>query len=99
MCERLDFIEQHKRGAVYGELPGKVAPLLKTGRGSPTGLLICNDTHFPENYRGLLLYRLGRYSPALLCLQQYLAARPQAQDRATIERHATSLRQLMSSLN
>ena len=49
--------------------------------------------------RGLLLYRLGRYSPALLCLQQYLGARPDAKDRATIERHATSLRQLMSSLN
>ncbi len=44
------------RGAVYGELPGKMPPLLKTGRGSPAGLLIYNDTRFPENYRGLLLY-------------------------------------------
>jgi putative membrane-bound dehydrogenase-like protein len=44
------------RGAVYGELPGKMAPLCKTGRGSPAGLLIYNDTGFPENYRGLLLY-------------------------------------------
>jgi putative membrane-bound dehydrogenase-like protein len=44
------------RGAVYGELPGKVPPLLKTGRGSPAGLLIYNDTYFPENYRGLLFY-------------------------------------------
>ena len=44
------------RGAVYGELPGKMPPLLKTGRGAPAGLLIYNDTRFPENYRGLLLY-------------------------------------------
>jgi putative membrane-bound dehydrogenase-like protein len=44
------------RGAVYGELPGKMPPLCKTGRGSPAGLLIYNDERFPENYRGLLLY-------------------------------------------
>ena len=44
------------RGAVAGELPGKVPPLLKTGRGAPAGLLIYNDTFFPESYRGLLLY-------------------------------------------
>ncbi len=44
------------RGAAYGELPGKVPPMLKTGRGSPAGLLIYNDTRFPEHYRGLLLY-------------------------------------------
>ncbi len=44
------------RGAVFGELPGKVPPLLKTGRGAPAGLLIYNDTRFPENYRGLLYY-------------------------------------------
>ena len=44
------------RGAVAGELPGKVPPLLKTGRGAPAGLLIYNDTFFPEPYRGLLLY-------------------------------------------
>jgi quinoprotein glucose dehydrogenase len=44
------------RGAVYGELPGKMPPLCKTGRGSPAGLLIYNDGQFPEKYRGLLLY-------------------------------------------
>jgi putative membrane-bound dehydrogenase-like protein len=44
------------RGAIFGELPGKVPALLKTGRGSPAGLLIYNDTRFPERYRGLLLY-------------------------------------------
>jgi putative membrane-bound dehydrogenase-like protein len=49
-------VPDHVRGAVYGELPGKMAPLLKTGRGSPAGLLIYNDTYLPENYRGLLFY-------------------------------------------
>jgi putative membrane-bound dehydrogenase-like protein len=47
-----DFV----RGAAFGEAPGKVAPLLKTGRGSPAGLLIYNDTCFPKEYRGLLYY-------------------------------------------
>lgn len=46
----------HFRGAVYGELPGKLPPMLKTGRGSPAGLLIYNETRFPEPYRGLLYY-------------------------------------------
>ena len=49
--------------------------------------------------RGLLLYRLGRYYPALSCLEQYLDALPAARDRATIERHMTALKQLMASLN
>lgn len=44
------------RGAVFGELPGKMPPLCKTGRGAPAGLLIYDDARFPENYRGLLLY-------------------------------------------
>ena len=30
--------------------------MLKTGRGSPAGLLIYNDTRLPEQYRGLLYY-------------------------------------------
>ena len=51
-CCRPDFT----RGAIAGELPGKVAPMLKTGRGSPAGLLIYNDTRLPEHYRGLLYY-------------------------------------------
>ena len=46
----------HVRGAVFGELPGKMPAMLKTGRGSPAGLLIYNDTQFPEEYRGLLYY-------------------------------------------
>lgn len=46
----------HARGAVAGELPGKVPPMLKTGRGAPAGLLIYHDTRLPENYQGLLYY-------------------------------------------
>jgi quinoprotein glucose dehydrogenase len=44
------------RAAVHGELPGKVAPMLKMGRGAAAGLLIYNDTYLPEKYRGWLLY-------------------------------------------
>ena len=44
------------RGAIAGELPGKVPPMIKTGRGSPAGMLIYHDTHIPEQYRGLLYY-------------------------------------------
>lgn len=44
------------RSAVYGELPGKMAPMLKTGRGAPAGLLIYNDAFLPPEYRGLLYY-------------------------------------------
>lgn len=51
-CCRTDFV----RGAVAGEMPGKVAPMIKTGRGSPAGLLIYNDTRLPEQYRGLQFY-------------------------------------------
>lgn len=46
----------HVRGAVFGEMPGKMPAMLKTGRGSPAGLLIYNDQQFPEEYRGLLYY-------------------------------------------
>lgn len=51
-CCQPDFL----RSAVYGESPGKVAPMLKTGRGAPAGLLIYNDTFLPPDYRGLLYY-------------------------------------------
>jgi putative membrane-bound dehydrogenase-like protein len=46
----------HARGSVAGELPGKVAPMIKTGRGSPAGMLIYHDTKLPEAYRGLMYY-------------------------------------------
>jgi putative membrane-bound dehydrogenase-like protein len=49
-------VPDQMRGAVFGELPGKVPPLCKTGRGSPAGLLIYNDDRFPERFRGLVLY-------------------------------------------
>ena len=51
-CCRPDFT----RGAIAGELPGKLPPMLKTGRGSPAGLLIYHDSQLPEQYRGLLYY-------------------------------------------
>jgi quinoprotein glucose dehydrogenase len=44
------------RVSVGGEVPGKLPPMIKTGRGSPAGLLIYHDTRIPENYRGLLYY-------------------------------------------
>ncbi|MDB5308243.1 MAG: repeat protein [Gemmataceae bacterium] len=44
------------RVSVGGEVPGKVAPMIKTGRGSPAGLLIYHDTRLPTKYRGLLYY-------------------------------------------
>ena len=46
----------HARGAVGGERPGMLPPMLKTGRGSPAGLCIYHDTRLPEAYRGLLFY-------------------------------------------
>jgi putative membrane-bound dehydrogenase-like protein len=46
----------HGRGAVAGELPGKLPPMVKTGRGSPAGMLIYNDTRLPKQYRGLFYY-------------------------------------------
>ena len=52
VCCRTDFA----RGAVFGEAPGKMPSMLKTGRGSPAGLLIYQGTAFPEFFRGLLIY-------------------------------------------
>ena len=49
--------------------------------------------------RGLLLFRLHRYGPALECLVAYLDAAPAAQDHQTIEKHCGALRQLIASLN
>ncbi|HEX4606834.1 MAG TPA: PVC-type heme-binding CxxCH protein, partial [Urbifossiella sp.] len=44
------------RVSVAGELPGTLPPMIKTGRGSPAGLLIYHDTRMPAHYRGLLYY-------------------------------------------
>ena len=52
ICCQSDFV----RGAVFGEKPGKMPAMLKTGRGAPAGLLIYQGTAFPEFFRGLLIY-------------------------------------------
>ena len=49
--------------------------------------------------RGLLLYRLSRYQPALRALDTYLEARPDADDRERIANHAAELRALIEQLN
>lgn len=49
--------------------------------------------------RGLLRYRLDRYRDALADLVAYLERRPEARDRATIERHVEALRMIVSSVN
>ena len=49
--------------------------------------------------RGLLLYRLQRYWEALQTLEGYLAARPEAPDRESLELHVRNLRKLVASLN
>jgi putative membrane-bound dehydrogenase-like protein len=46
----------HIRGAVAGERPGKLQPMAKTGRGSPAGVLIYDDTQLPKQYQGLMYY-------------------------------------------
>ncbi len=46
----------HTRGAVAGERPGKIAPMLKTGRGSPAGVLFYDDTQLPAQYQHLMYY-------------------------------------------
>jgi regulator of sirC expression with transglutaminase-like and TPR domain len=49
--------------------------------------------------RGLLLYRLQRYFPALQTLERYLEARKDAPDRESLEVHVRNLRKLAASLN
>ncbi len=49
--------------------------------------------------RGLLLYRLRRYWPALEILKAWLENQPDAPDRELIEKHVVALRHLVSSLN
>ena len=51
-CCRSDF----QRGAVNGELPGKLPSMIKTGRGAPAGLLHYTGTAFPEEFRGVFIY-------------------------------------------
>lgn len=49
--------------------------------------------------RGLLQFRLGRWREALESLRTYLDRTPEADDRATIEKHLLALRQLIAQLN
>ena len=49
--------------------------------------------------RGLLLFRLQRYSPALEALRRYLAEAGEADDRAAIEQTVAALRQKLETLN
>ena len=44
------------RAAAWGERPGALPGILKTGSGSPSGLLIISGTQFPEFLRGVLVY-------------------------------------------
>lgn len=58
----------------------------------------------PENLaetrdRGLLLFRMRRYSEAIECLKRYCAGAPDAPDHGLIERHVNALRQLIASMN
>src|SRR5262249_14086863 len=48
--------------------------------------------------RGLLLYRLRRYGPAIRDLEHYLETRADAPDRESLEVHLRNLRRLLSSL-
>jgi quinoprotein glucose dehydrogenase len=41
------------RAASFGEKPGKLAPLARLGRGSPSGLVIYNGVAFPDSFRDL----------------------------------------------
>jgi regulator of sirC expression with transglutaminase-like and TPR domain len=49
--------------------------------------------------RGLLLYRLQRYAPALEALLRYLDGCPDAADREAMEEHTRNLRTLVATLN
>ena len=49
--------------------------------------------------RGLLLYRLQRYVPAIEALMRYVAEQPEAPDREAMEVHVRTLRTLIASLN
>src|SRR5437764_11341020 len=44
------------RVSVGGEVPGKLPPMIKTGRGAPAGLLLYYDSRLPEQYQGLQFY-------------------------------------------
>jgi quinoprotein glucose dehydrogenase len=41
------------RAAAFGEKPGKLGPLARLGRGSPSGMVIYNGVAFPDAFRDL----------------------------------------------
>ena len=51
-CCQADF----DRGAVNGELPGKLPIVAKTGRGAPAGLIVYDGVALPDAYRDLVIY-------------------------------------------
>ena len=53
--ERLDRPDL-ARAAAWGERPGSLPGMFKTGPGTPAGLLIIGGTQFPEFLRGVLVY-------------------------------------------
>ena len=62
-------------------------------------LVLAPDDREEIRDRGLLLFRMEKYGPALDSLNAYLQATPESADRETIEGHVRTLRQLLSSLN
>jgi len=62
-------------------------------------LVLAPDDREEIRDRGLLLFRMQKYGPALDSLNAYLEGAPESADRETIEGHVRTLRQLLSSLN
>jgi len=60
-------------------------------------LVVFPDSASDVRDRGLLLYRLDRYRPALESLERYLALRPDAPDRAPIESYVGALRIMLAA--
>jgi regulator of sirC expression with transglutaminase-like and TPR domain len=60
-------------------------------------LLVHPDSPPEVRDRGLLLYRLDDYRPALEALERYLELRPDAVDREEVEEHVGALRMMMAA--
>ncbi len=66
-------------------------------RATERRLVVFPDSASDERDRGLLLYRLDRYRPALESLERYLRMRPDAPDRAPIEAYVGALRIMLAA--
>jgi regulator of sirC expression with transglutaminase-like and TPR domain len=62
-------------------------------------LVLSPDDAAESRDRGLLLFRLRRYRPALDALQSYLDRAPAAGDRESVQRHVTALKGLIAEMN